>query len=75
MGLVGDWRRARRLAAARPVILAGGLNPENVRRALEAVRPQGVDVSTGVEEGGRKSPERIRRFVEEVRRWQNERAG
>ena len=48
----------------RPVILAGGLTPENVARAIETVRPAGVDVHTGVEDGtGRKDPARVRAFV------------
>ena len=54
------------------MILAGGLHPENVEQALEAVGdvpPWGVDVASGVEgEGHRKDPARMRAFVEAVRR-------
>lgn len=67
-GRVFDWARipARR---ARRVILAGGLNSENVMRAVHAVRPYAVDVSSGVEEApGIKSATRIRDFVDAVRR-------
>jgi phosphoribosylanthranilate isomerase len=70
-GEAWDWSRVRGL----PVILAGGLNPENVAAALDAVRPFGVDVSSGVEDpDGRKSPERIRAFCDAVRRWELERS-
>lgn len=51
------------------LVLAGGLTAENVGSALAAVRPDAVDVSSGVESApGRKSAERIERFIEEVRR-------
>ncbi len=52
----------------RPISLAGGLTPENVATAIAKVRPQMVDVSSGVEIEGTKSAARIRRFIEEVRR-------
>ncbi len=65
-GKTHDWGVSRRLVelSPRPVILAGGLTPENVARAIETVRPAGVDVHTGVEDGsGRKDPARVRAFV------------
>ena len=67
-GLAHDWSISRRLVerSPRPVILAGGLNPQNVADAIRAVRPAGVDSHTGVEDpDGRKSAEKVRRFVEE----------
>jgi len=66
-----DWEISRRLveAAPAPVILAGGLTPENVGRAIAQVRPAGVDSHTGVEAtGGMKDLNRVRAFVEEARR-------
>jgi phosphoribosylanthranilate isomerase len=69
-GRIHDWQISRRLVeiAPRPVILAGGLTPENVREAIRVVRPAGVDAHTGVEDAaGRKDPARVRRFVAEAR--------
>lgn len=70
-GKTHDWAASRRIveAAPRPVILAGGLTPGNVSRAILAVRPAGVDAHTGVEApDGAKDPARVRAFVEEARR-------
>jgi len=68
-GKTHDWRVSRRLVeiADRPVILAGGLTPENVKRAILEVRPAGVDSHTGVEDSnGRKSREKVRQFLSEA---------
>lgn len=65
-GETHDWARARYLCAHSPlpVILAGGLTPDNVSEAIQQVRPFGVDVSSGVElSPGRKDAEKVRRFV------------
>jgi len=64
------WALAAGLRAPAPVVLSGGLTPENVQQALEAVRPFGVDVSSGVETGGRKDPRKIRAFIARVREWE-----
>jgi phosphoribosylanthranilate isomerase len=67
-GEVADWALAARIAKTRPLWLAGGLKPENVRQAIEAVRPMGVDVASGVElSPGIKDAEKMRAFVEAVR--------
>ena len=70
-GLTHDWSISRRLVelSPRPVILAGGLTPENVTDAIRAVRPAGADTHTGVEgPDGRKSAAKVRAFVEAARR-------
>ena len=65
-----DWARARAVAARRRVILAGGLTPENVGAAIDAVRPLGVDVSSGVERSpGAKDPDKLAAFVAAVRAY------
>lgn len=63
-GQTTDWDEAAALARRAQVILAGGLNPQNVGAAVRHVRPFGVDVSSGVEASpGIKSPEKIEQFV------------
>jgi phosphoribosylanthranilate isomerase len=72
-GTTADWQEARRIAAAAELILAGGLNAANVGRAIEYVRPFGVDVSSGVESArGHKDPRKIREFVARVRALESE---
>ena len=66
-----EWRMiASRLGDTRvPLILSGGLTPDNVARAVEIVRPYAVDVNSGVEaRPGKKDPAKVRRFVTEARR-------
>jgi phosphoribosylanthranilate isomerase len=66
-----DWSSAPR--PARPVFLAGGLAPANVGAAIRAARPYAVDVSSGIEVApGQKDGERMRAFLEEVRRVDSE---
>jgi phosphoribosylanthranilate isomerase len=65
-----DWALVEPLARARPLLLAGGLRPDNVAQAVQIVRPWGVDVASGVEIAGeprRKDPEKMRRFVSAAR--------
>ena len=63
-----DWGVARQAAQKWRIILAGGLNPENVRRAIEEVQPYGVDVASSVESSpGRKDHSKLRAFIEEAR--------
>jgi phosphoribosylanthranilate isomerase len=68
-GETHDWTASRRLVERvdAPVVLAGGLTPENVGRATRVVRPYGVDVASGVETGGTVDPERVRAFVDTAR--------
>lgn len=67
-GRTADWAVAAEVARRRPVILAGGLTPANVAQAVRAVRPRGVDVSSGVERArGVKDPALIARFVRAAR--------
>ncbi len=58
-----DWGIASEIARRHPVFLAGGLAPDNVRQAIETVRPWGVDVSTGVETDGIKDTAKIAAFA------------
>jgi len=62
-GQTFDWGIAREVAEHYPVIIAGGLNPENVGNLMKQVRPWGVDVSSGIETDGRKDPVKIEAFV------------
>ncbi|HJT22744.1 MAG TPA: phosphoribosylanthranilate isomerase [Nitrospira sp.] len=63
-----DWNLAAEAARASTIILAGGLTADNVEHAIRAVRPHGVDVSSGVESApGKKDHEKIRAFVAAVR--------
>jgi len=62
------WEVAAEMARRHPVLLSGGLTPDNVAAAVARVNPYGVDVVSGVEDRpGRKDPARVRRFVAEAR--------
>jgi phosphoribosylanthranilate isomerase len=63
-GTRADWSLAASISNGLPILLAGGLNPENVADAIHAVRPWGVDVSSGVERApGLKDHTKVRQFV------------
>ena len=67
-GRVFDWSLVDAIPGGLRLILAGGLNPDNVADAIDAVRPWGVDVSSGVESSpGRKDPVKVRQFVARAR--------
>lgn len=70
-GSTFDWSLVETLCRTRPTIVAGGLHPANVGRAVEHLLPYGVDVASGVEQPGQpgvKSEQLVRDFVEAVRR-------
>jgi phosphoribosylanthranilate isomerase len=67
-GLTFDWRFLRHFADSRPVILAGGLTPLNVGKAVAAVKPYAVDVASGVEsEPGVKDVKKMAQFISAAR--------
>jgi phosphoribosylanthranilate isomerase len=67
-GQLFDWSLAGEVPEGKRLILAGGLDPENVTEAVKAVAPWGVDVSTGVERSpGKKDPLKVKRFIERAR--------
>jgi phosphoribosylanthranilate isomerase len=64
-----DWTVAARVAASRRVVLAGGLQADNVEAAIRAVRPFAIDISSGVErKPGVKDPDKMKALFEAVRR-------
>ena len=67
-GKNSDWRLAIKVKEMRPLILAGGLNRGNIREAIETVRPQAVDINSGVEiSPGKKDPQKIKEIITMVR--------
>jgi len=67
-GVIADWDRAAELARQYPLLLAGGLTPENVSEAVSQVQPWGVDVASGVESTpGEKDAGKMKAFVQAAR--------
>lgn len=71
-GMTADWKSTAELAKHLPLLLAGGLTPENVAHAVRQVRPWGVDVASGVESSpGVKDAAKMKAFVQAVKRLEN----
>lgn len=69
-GIPHDWGVSRKICATveKPVFLSGGLNPTNIKDAIEKVRPYGVDVASGIESSpGKKDPRLMREFIQAAR--------
>lgn len=67
-GRIHDWKLSRRIREKSkcPVFLAGGLNPENVRQAIDEVQPFAVDVCSGVRTNGKLDMQKLESFIEKV---------
>jgi phosphoribosylanthranilate isomerase len=67
-GHTAPWKLLADFCPGVPILLAGGLTPQNVAEAVRIVRPYGVDVASGVEGSpGQKDPDKVRRFIENAR--------
>ncbi len=69
------WRVVQAVAAQRPIVVSGGLTPENVAACVRSVRPHAVDVRSGIETSGRKDPAKMLAFVRAVREADESAAG
>lgn len=65
-----DWTLSRRIVEQSrvPVFLAGGLNPENVRQAIDTVQPFGLDICSGVRTSGKLDPDKLAQFFAQIHR-------
>ncbi len=66
-GICADWNLFAKRQWQRPFFLAGGLTPENLKQAIAVVQPYGVDFSSGIEENGSKSPEKMKQIITIIR--------
>ncbi len=70
-GQTADWEIARQLAGKYALLLAGGLTPDNLSKALNTVNPWGVDVASGVETApGRKDYRKMANFIETAHQFE-----
>lgn len=67
-GEIFNWDIASKVSREKFIILAGGLTEKNIHKAIEIVKPQVVDVSSGVETNGYKNFDKMKRFIERVRK-------
>jgi phosphoribosylanthranilate isomerase len=73
-GQVLDWQALQAFRPKLPWFLAGGLTPDNVQRALTLLQPDGIDLSSGVEQSpGHKDLEKVTHLLEQVRPWRSDR--
>ena len=66
-GQTFDWQLAKKVSARFPVLIAGGLTPNNVGQMVKEIQPWGVDVSSGVETNGQKDTVKIKAFIQVAR--------
>jgi phosphoribosylanthranilate isomerase len=66
-GIAFRWELVEALAAEHPIVVSGGLTPDNVGALLRIVRPYAVDARSGIERDGKKDPDLMRNFVRAVR--------
>lgn len=66
-GTRANWRLLHEVSVRYPIVLAGGLNPDNVATAIQQVNPIGVDTSSGTETDGVKDPAKLKAFVKNAR--------
>lgn len=71
-GRTFDWHGGSRIKTDKPIVLAGGIKTENVIEGINIFKPVGVDISSSVETDGFKDEQKIKKFIETVRSYENE---
>ena len=71
-GQTFDWHGGSRIKTDKPIMLAGGIKTENVIEGIDIFKPVGVDISSSVETDGFKDEQKIKKFIETVRSYENE---
>jgi phosphoribosylanthranilate isomerase len=74
-GTTFNWQVVKTVSEKFSMMIAGGLTPDNVGELLQVTKPWGVDVSSGVETNGKKDIDKIKAFIETVRRIDLENTG